>query len=118
MTTGVVRTGLAGTMAGTASGTSPSRRDTGGEEGYDAPFVQDLRSGRAFSENRGQPFFKLRISYEQLYRILTTLVQCGSARGTAKASGVSVNTVLRIIRIAGAHARGFSSTTSCFRGSG
>jgi|GEM_PF-6169480 transposase-like protein len=67
---------------------------------------------------QGQPFFKLRISYEQLYQILTILVQCGSVRGTAKASGVSVNTVLRIIRIAGAHARGFSSTTSCFRGSG
>jgi len=63
---------------------------------------------KTFSENRGTPFFKLRLSYDQLYQILTTLAQCGSVRGTAKIVGVNVKAVLRIIKVIGAHAEAFN----------
>lgn len=63
---------------------------------------------KTFSENRGTPFFQLRLSYEKLYQILTSLVRCGSIRGTADVVGVSKNTVLRITKTAGEHMREFN----------
>jgi len=64
--------------------------------------------GKTFSENRGTPFFKLRISYEKLYQILTSLVRCGSIRGTADTVGVNKNTVERMVKLAGAHMKEFN----------
>lgn len=64
--------------------------------------------GKTFSENRGTPFFKLRLPYGKLYQILTSLVRCGSIRGTADTIGVNKNTVERIVMLAGAHMKGFN----------
>jgi len=64
--------------------------------------------GKTFSENRGTPFFKLRLPYVKLYQILTSLVRCGSIRGTADTVGVNKNTVERIVMLAGAHMEGFN----------
>ena len=63
---------------------------------------------RTFSENRGTPFFGLRLPYEKLYRVLTSLVRCGSIRGTADTVGLDKNTVLRILRVAGEKMREFN----------
>lgn len=64
--------------------------------------------GKTFSENRGTPLFQLRLPYEKLYRILTSLVRCGSIRGTADTVGVNKNTVLRITKLAGKHMKEFN----------
>jgi transposase-like protein len=63
---------------------------------------------KTFSENRGTPFFELRLPYEKLYRVLTSLVRCGSIRGTADTVGVDKNTVLRILRVAGEKMKEFN----------
>jgi len=63
---------------------------------------------RTFSENRGTPFFELRLPYEKLYRVLTSLVRCGSIRGTADTAGVDKNTVLRILKLAGGKMKEFN----------
>ncbi len=63
---------------------------------------------KTFSESRGTPFFELRLPYEKLYRILTSLVRCGSIRGTADTVGVDKNTVLRILRVAGVKMKEFN----------
>jgi transposase-like protein len=63
---------------------------------------------RTFSENRGTPFFELRLPYEKLYRVLTALVRCGSIRGTADTVGVDKNTVLRILKVAGEKMKEFN----------
>ena len=64
--------------------------------------------GKTFSENRDTPFFKLRLPYEKLYQILTSLVRCGSIRGTADTVGVNKNTVERIVKLTGAHMKEFN----------
>src|SRR5207245_11165084 len=38
-----------------------------------------------FSENRGTPFFGLRIRYDKLYQILTMLVEGAGLTGTSRA---------------------------------
>lgn len=63
---------------------------------------------KTFSENRGTPFFRLRLPYEKVYRILTSLVRCGSIRGTADVVNVSKNTVERILKLAGKHTKEFN----------
>ena len=63
---------------------------------------------RTFSENRGTPFFELRLPYEKLYQVLTALVRCGSIRGTADTVGVDKNTVMRILRVAGEKMKEFN----------
>ena len=63
---------------------------------------------KTFSENRGTPFFELRLPYEKLYQVLTALVRCGSIRGTADTVGVDKNTVMRIIRVAGEKMKEFN----------
>lgn len=61
-----------------------------------------------FSENRGTPFFQLRMSYDRLYQMLTMLVECGSIRGTARALHASKKTVERVIEVAGKHMKEFN----------
>lgn len=64
--------------------------------------------GKTFSENRDTPLFRLKLPYEKLHRILTSLVRCGSIRGTADTVGVNKNTVLRIVKLAGKHMKEFN----------
>ena len=64
--------------------------------------------GDTFSENRGTPFFRLRLPYKKLYQVLTSLVRCGSIRGTADTVGVNKNTVERIVKLAGAQMKEFN----------
>jgi transposase-like protein len=61
-----------------------------------------------FSEYRGTPFFGLKLPYDKLYQVLTSLVRCGSIRGTADTVGVDKNTVLRILRVAGEKMKEFN----------
>lgn len=61
-----------------------------------------------FSENRGTPFFRLRMRYDRLYLILTLLVECGSIRGTARALHASKKTVERVVEVAGKHMKEFN----------
>ena len=63
---------------------------------------------KAIEENRGTPFFRLRLPYEKLYRILASLVRCGSIRGTADVVGVNKNTVERVVKLAGRHTKRFN----------
>jgi len=63
---------------------------------------------KTFSENRGTPFFRLRLSYDKLYQILTSLIRCGSIRGTADVVGVNKNTVERIVKLAGEDMKSFN----------
>ncbi len=63
---------------------------------------------KTFSENRGTLFFKLRLPYEKLYQVLTSLVRCGSIRGTADTVGVNKNTVERIVKLAGRQIKEFN----------
>lgn len=64
--------------------------------------------GKTFSENRGTPLFRMRLPFEKLREILTSLVRGGSIRGTADTVGVNKNTVLRVLRVAGEKAREFN----------
>lgn len=61
-----------------------------------------------FSENRDTPFFRLRMSYDRLYQMLTMLVECGSIRGTARALHASKKTVERVVEVAGKHMKEFN----------
>jgi hypothetical protein len=63
---------------------------------------------KTFSENRGTPLFKLRLPYEKLKQVLTSLVRGGSIRGTADTVGVNKNTVERMVKIAGKHMKEFN----------
>ena len=63
---------------------------------------------KTFSENRGTPLFRLRLPYEKLREVLTSLVRCGSIRGTADTVGVNKNTVERIVKLAGAQMKRFN----------
>jgi transposase-like protein len=56
---------------------------------------------KAFSGNSGTPLFRLRLSYQKFYQMLTSLVRCGSIRGKADVARVSKNTVLRVTRVTG-----------------
>lgn len=64
--------------------------------------------GKTFSENRGTPLFRMRLPFEKLRQILTSLVRGGSIRGTADTVGVNKNTVLRVLRVAGRQAKEFN----------
>ncbi|MDV3277886.1 MAG: hypothetical protein LYZ69_05405 [Nitrososphaerales archaeon] len=63
---------------------------------------------KTFSENRGTPLFRLRLPYEKFREVLTSLVRCGSIRGTADTVGVNKNTVERIVKLAGKHMKRFN----------
>ena len=63
---------------------------------------------KTFSENRGAPLFRLRLSYEKFREVLTSLVRCGSIGGTADTVGVNKNTVERIVKLAGKHMKRFN----------
>ncbi len=63
---------------------------------------------KTFSQNRGTPFWGLRMSYERLYQILDMLVECGSIRGTARVLKASKKTVERVIKVAGEHMKEFN----------
>lgn len=59
--------------------------------------------GRTFSSTRGTMFYKLRTPRETILRALAMLVERGSIRGTARAMGVSKDTVCRWLDRAGKH---------------
>ena len=63
---------------------------------------------KTFSENRGTPLFRLRLPYEKLREVLTSLARCGSIRRTADTVGVNKNTVERIVKLAGRHTKRFN----------
>ena len=49
--------------------------------------------GKSFSENRGTPFFNLRTPKEEMVGALKVLVERGSLRGTARATGYKKDTI-------------------------
>jgi transposase-like protein len=49
--------------------------------------------GKSFSENRGTPFFNLRTPKGKVVKALQTLVERGSVRGTARATGHKKDTI-------------------------
>ncbi len=59
--------------------------------------------GRTFSETRGTVFYKLRTPREKVLQALAMLVERGSIRGTARAMGVSKDTVSRWLGRAAEH---------------
>lgn len=63
---------------------------------------------KAFSENRGTPFFRLRLPYDKLYEVLTPLARGGGIRGTADVVGVNKDTVERITKASGQQAGKFN----------
>jgi len=63
---------------------------------------------KTFSERHGTPLFKCRVGEKKFITVLKTLAQGGSIRGAADVAGVDKNTVLRIIRVVGEHAREFN----------
>jgi transposase-like protein len=70
-------------------------------------FIVCKRCLRGFSETRGTPFYHLRITDDQLLTILRSLSRGGSVRGTAEVAGVDQNTVMRVGRVVGEHAKAF-----------
>ena len=60
--------------------------------------------GKSFSENRGTPFFHLRTAKEEVVDALKVLVERGSLRGTARATGHKKDTIAFWQRRAGEHA--------------
>lgn len=59
--------------------------------------------GTTFSENRGTPFFGLHTPKDTVLQCLAMLVERGSIRGTARAMGVSKDTVSRWLNRAAGH---------------
>ncbi len=59
---------------------------------------------KSFSENRGTPFFNLRTPKEEVVGALKTLVERGSLRGTARATGYKKDTIASWQKRAGEHA--------------
>jgi transposase-like protein len=63
---------------------------------------------KTFSENRGTPFFRLRLPHDKLYEMLTSLARGGGIRGTADVVSVNRNTVERITKTSGQQAEKFN----------
>ncbi|MBF0176892.1 MAG: IS1 family transposase [Magnetococcales bacterium] len=59
-----------------------------------------------FSERNGTPLFDLRISQEKIVAVVRHLAEGTGVRKTARLTGVSRDTVGRILRRVGSHARG------------
>lgn len=59
--------------------------------------------GRTFSENRGTPFFGLHATREEFLQAIGMLVEKGSIRGVARATGRSINTIRLWLDRAGKH---------------
>lgn len=63
--------------------------------------------GRTFSERQGTPLFRLHIPEEKVVQILILVTRGASLRTTEEAVGVDQNTVMRVVKVAGEHAKWF-----------
>jgi len=61
------------------------------------------RCGSFFSENKGTPFFDLRLPREKILLILKLLAEGNGIRGSARIAGVHRDTVARILERTAAH---------------
>lgn len=76
---------------------------TGGERKY--RMVKCSTCGATFSERKGTVFQGSKISEEKVIDILRHVEEGCSARSTNRLTGSALNTVLRYIHVAGAHAK-------------
>jgi transposase-like protein len=63
--------------------------------------------GKSFSERAGTPLFRTQLPQEKVLQVAEHLVEGTGMRPTSRLCGVSLNTVLRLARRAGGHAREF-----------
>ena len=65
-----------------------------------------------FSERRGTPLFHSCLPQEKAVSVLEHLVEGNGVRQTERLTGAHRDTVMRLARLAGGHARGTGGTTS------
>lgn len=61
----------------------------------------------SLSERRGTPFFRMHIPEETAVEIVTQIGRAGSVRATGETAGVDQHTVMRVVKVAGEHAKVF-----------
>jgi len=66
---------------------------------------------KTFSERKGTPFFGFHLPEEKIFTIIRCLVEGNGTRATARICGVHRDTVTKIIRLFGAHAK---KVSQCF----
>ena len=78
-----------------------------GRDGKDKRFrLLYCRSCKArFSERKGTPLFNCRLSDEQAQAVLAHVAEGGGVRSTSRLVGVHRDTVTRLTRLSGKHAR-------------
>lgn len=74
----------------------------------DTALLRCRTCGKTFSETRETPFFRLQSPKERVLRALAMLMERGSIRGTARAVGVTKDTVSRWLERAGEHSEDVS----------
>jgi transposase-like protein len=67
--------------------------------------LQCKTCGQRFSNRRGTVFFDSRLPREKIVNVLAHIADGCGIRQTSRLTGVPVNTVMRLCRLAGDHAR-------------